>query len=153
MTLGYANDLTKSTLVNPLGHTGLSYCMCEAIMAGCDPKQSGAVIPTQGAASATKQAIKTAPYELVAASKTAEMKIAQYVAAKATAKAPELYLTGSAALGKQYTALGVQTLAAVSLTGNTKIDSQREVDAILALGRGLSPKLDKCVPVNIDTTV
>ena len=145
MTLGYANDLTKSTLVNPLGHTGLSYCMCEAILAGCDPKQSGALVPASP--------IKTAPYELVAAGTTAEMKIAQYVAAKATAKAPELYLTGSAALGKQYTALGVQTLAAVSLTGNTKIDSQREVDAILALGRGLSPKLDKCVPVNIDTTV
>ena len=123
-------------------------------MAGCDPKQSGAVIPTQGAASATKQAIKTAPYELVAAGTTAEMKIAQYVAAKATAKAPELYLTGSAALGKQYTALGVQTLAAFSLTGETTtIDSQREVDAILALGNGLSSKLDKCVSVNIDTTV
>ena len=65
-----------------------------------------------------------------------------------------LYLTGSAALGPEYTGLGVQTLAAVSLTGvATTIDSQREVDAILALGRGLNSKLDECVSVNIVTAL
>ena len=142
MTLGYANDLTKSILVNPLGHTGLSYCMCEAIQAGCDPKQSGAAVPASP--------IKTAPYEL---GTTAEMTLPNYVAA-AAAVPHALYLTGSAALEKEYTGLGVQTLAAISLTGiSTTIDSQREVDAILALGRGLNSKLDECVPVNIVTAL
>merc|ERR1719253_2450671 len=158
MTLGYANDLVGSTLVNPLGHTGLSYCMCEAIQAGCDPKQSGAAIPAGP--------IKTAPYELNEEVDTymmigIEMTLPNYIA-DAAAVPHALYLTGSAALGKEYTGLGVQTLAAMSLTGTTTtvgivdyqtIDSQREVDAILALGRGLSSKLDKCVPVNIVTAL
>ena len=126
MKLGYANDLTKSTLVNPLGHTGLSYCMCEAILAGCDPKQSGALVPASP--------IKTAPYDVVPAGTTSEMKIANYIAAAVGTPAP-LFLTGTAALGKEYTGLGVQTLAAMSLTGSTTtinavvyqtIDSQRE---------------------------
>jgi hypothetical protein len=57
-------------------------------------------------------------------------------------------------LGREYTGLGVQTLAAMSLTGNpSTIDSERERDAILALGRGLSSKLDKCAAVNIDTLI
>ena len=86
MTLGYANDLVGSTLVNPLGHTGLSYCMCEAIQAGCDPKQSGAAIPAGP--------IKTAPYDVVPAGTTSEMKIANYVAAAVGTPAP-LFLTGT----------------------------------------------------------
>jgi hypothetical protein len=57
-------------------------------------------------------------------------------------------------LGREYTGLGVQTLAAMSLDGSpTTVNSQRERDAILALGRGLSSKLDKCAAVNIDTLI
>jgi len=182
MTLGYANDLVGSSLVNPLGHTGLSYCMCEAILAGCDPKQSGAAIPASP--------IKTAAFNPGA---TAEMLLGNYIAgssAPAPASSPSptvsnapsvtpsdapsssptaagappatpsasspqpLFTTGSSALGREYTGLGVQTLAAMSLTGSTTtIDSERERDAILALGRGLSSKLDKCAAVNIDTFI
>merc|ERR1712216_962682 len=148
MTLGYANDLVGSSLVNPLGHTGLSYCMCEAILAGCDPKQSGAAIPASP--------IKTAAFNPGA---TAEMLLGNYIAgssapapasspppaagappATPSASSPQpLFTTGSSALGREYTGLGVQTLAAMSLTGSTTtIDSERERDAILALGRGLS---------------
>ena len=128
-----------STLVNPLGHTGLSYCMCLAIEAGCDPKGSGAAIPASP--------IKVAVYDPATPLTFA---LANYVS---TAK-PALFLNGATAapaLEKEYTALGVQTLAALSLTGTTlTVDSQREVDAILALGNGLSSKLDKCVSVNLE---
>jgi hypothetical protein len=112
--------------------------MCLAIEAGCDPKGSGAAIPAGP--------IKTAAFEVTG---TPAFLLGNYIGAAA----PALFITGAPALEKEYTALGVQTLAAVSLTGlTTTVDSQREVDAILALGNGLSSKLDKCASVNIITT-
>jgi hypothetical protein len=149
MTLGYANDLVGSTLVNPLGHTGLSYCMCLALMAGCDPKQSGAVIPASP--------IKTAAFELDGdSSDSTDYELENYIAETSRSNSADtpLFVEGTPALKAEYTALGVQTLAAFSLTGETTtIDSQREVDAILALAKGLSSKLDKCAPVNIITAL
>merc|ERR1712147_419549 len=112
MTLGYANDLVKSTLVNPLGHTGLSYCMCLALMAGCDPKQSGAVIPASP--------IKTAAFELDGdTSDSTDYELENYIAETSRSNSADtpLFEEGEPALKAEYTALGVQTLAAFSLTG------------------------------------
>jgi len=148
MTLGYANDLVKSTLVNPLGHTGLSYCMCLALMAGCDPKGSGAVIPASP--------IKTAAFEVEGEDESEDYELENYLGDSPSNSSDDvpLFFESKPALQAEYTALGVQTLAAFSLTGETTtIDSQREVDAILALGNGLSSKLDKCAPVNIITAL
>jgi len=109
--------------------------MCLAIEAGCDPKGSGAAIPASP--------IKTAAFEVTTAP---AFVLANYISATG------IFVAGAPALDAEYTALGVQTLAAMSLTGaTTTVDSQREVDAILALGNGLSSKLDKCAAVNIIT--
>merc|ERR1712072_936338 len=108
-TLGYANDLVGSTLVNPLGHTGLSYCMCLAIEAGCDPKGSGAAIPASP--------IKTAAFEVTAAP---AFVLANYISATG------IFVAGAPALDAEYTALESRPLQQLALPDSRQLSIVRE---------------------------
>jgi hypothetical protein len=134
---GYAQDLVGNTKINPLGQTGLKYCHCVAVVDhGCDPGDSNyGGVEGANAAFLTAGTATILEYGLATGMTTA---------AAGGAK------SNTSPLFPEYNALSVQFAQAMARSGVvTEVSNEDEKATIMAIAKGLTSKLDKCVPTAI----
>ena len=119
--------MIDSNRLNPLGVLGLQYCHCVAVVNhGCDPADS--VYGTFGANQIAAEAIAT--FQVNAGMASDEL--------------------NKSDLQEEYHALSVQFAQAMDRDSEpTQVNDEDEKATIMAIAKGLTSKLDKCIPAAI----
>lgn len=132
---GYAADMITSTLINPLGVTGMKYCACVAVaVRGCDPEHS---------AYAIGEAADIILLGTAASHLAADFRIVNNLGTQAG--------TAVSKYQKEYTGLALQFTQAMKRDGtDTEVNDEAEKDSILKIVKHLPKSLDQCAPVAID---